>query len=51
MKRVQDFYLKFSGYKTFIISLAGLVYGIGTGNIEIILASLAIFGFRDAMKN
>jgi len=50
MNKVQNIYFKLSGYKTFIVALAGLVYGIGTGNVEIILASLAIFGFRDAMN-
>ena len=50
MEKLTNFYFKFDGYKTFLISLCGLVYGIGTGNVEIILASLAIFGFRDAMN-
>ena len=50
MKKVTTIYSKLDGYKTFIICFCGLVYGIGTGNVEIILASLALGGFRDAMN-
>ena len=38
------------GKKTFFIAFCGIVYGISQGSIEIVLASLTIAGFRDAMK-
>ncbi len=38
------------GKKVFIISACGLVYGFGTGDMEIVYASLLAIGFRDAMK-
>jgi len=50
MEKLKTIYLKTKGYKSFAVGVAGLIYGIGTGNVEIILASLAIFGFRDAMN-
>ena len=50
MEKLKTIYNKINGYKTFLVALCGLVYGIGTGDLEIILASLAIFGFRDAMN-
>ncbi len=43
-------YKLIDGKKTFIVALAGLVYGIGTGDVEIILACLVALGFRDAMN-
>jgi len=45
-----EFLTKIKGYKTFVVCLCGLVYGIATGNVEIILASLAMAGFRDALN-
>lgn len=44
------FYNKLKGYKTFFVAFCGFVYGVATGNVEIILASLAIAGMRDAMN-
>ena len=44
-------YLKMlKGKKTFLVSLCGFIYGVGTGQVEIILASLALAGMRDAMN-
>ena len=41
---------KVKGYKTFVVALCGFVYGVGTNNVEVILASLALAGLRDAMN-
>ena len=38
------------GKKVFLISLCGIIYGLGTGDMEIIYASLLAIGFRDAMN-
>ena len=39
-----------SGYKTFLVGLAGLVYGIYVNNMEIIITSLGLIGLRQAIS-
>ena len=41
---------KIKGYKTLAVALCGFIYGVSVGSVEIILASLALAGMRDAIK-
>lgn len=38
------------GKKTFLIGLAGLIWGVYQQDVETILSALALVGFRDALK-
>lgn len=47
---IKNIYLATKGYKVYVVAICGLIYGISIGDMEIILASLAMAGFRDAMN-
>mgnify|MGYP001612654248 FL=1 len=38
-----------NGKKTYLVAAAGLIWGLYKGDVEIILAALALVGFRDAL--
>ena len=47
LKKVWEF---LSGKKTYLIAACGVVWGIFKGDIEIVLAALALVGLRDALE-
>lgn len=50
MNYLKSFYEFLKGKKVFIIGIAGVIYGWGSGNQEIIYISLGMMGLRDAIR-
>ena len=38
-----------SGKKTYLVAVAGVIWGLYRGDMEVILAALALLGLRDAL--
>ena len=50
MRLAKDFWGWIDGKKTFIIGIAGIIWGLYTKDDEVIFASLALMGLRDAIR-
>ena len=51
MKELKSIFKSASGYKTYAVAVAAVVYGIYTSNAEAVLLGLGLFGIRDGLSS